>query len=91
MELICSDRHMCIIRGTHNKRGHATGLWRQAGPLCHSFGSTRVPWAGTEGLDNLGVPLCYYLTTFFKETDFQTSPSNGNVAIKRYEILGVLA
>lgn len=56
MEIIHSDRHVCIVRGTHNKRDHATGLWGRAVPLCHSFGSTRVPWAGTEVLDNSGVP-----------------------------------
>ena len=28
MEITHCDRHVCIIRGTHNKRDHATGLWK---------------------------------------------------------------
>ena len=84
MEIIHSDGHMCIIRRTHNERGHITGLWGRAAPLCQSFGSTEV-------LDNPGLPQCYNLTTFFKERDFQMLPSDRDVDVKHHEILGVLA
>lgn len=78
MEIIHSDRHMCIIRRPHSERGHISDLWERAVPWCHSFGSTRVPWAGTEVLDNPGVPQCSNLTTFFKKKRFPNSaPQQG--------------
>lgn len=65
MEIIHSAGHVCIIRGPHDKRDHATRLWGRAVPLCHGFGSTKMPWAGLEVLDDSGIPQHYHLTNFF--------------------------
>lgn len=91
MEIIHADGHMCIIRGAHNERGHITGLQGRTAPLCRSVGSIKLPWAGTELLDNPGVPQCYNLTIFFKGRNSQTLSSNRDVAITHHETLGVLA